>query len=107
MEDRIVALEEKFSFLEQHVEELDSVVKESLKPWTGSAARSSGCGVTSSKWSGTLPPSRRMKRRAEDRESTFALQAGLYESGLDGAAQCRPVKVCCANEVQGNRFARH
>ena len=30
MEDRIIALEEKFSFLEHHVEELDSVVKEAF-----------------------------------------------------------------------------
>lgn len=30
MEDRIIALEEKYSFLEHHVEELDSVVKESF-----------------------------------------------------------------------------
>ena len=30
MEDRIIALEEKFAFLEKHVEELDSVVKEAF-----------------------------------------------------------------------------
>ena len=30
MEDRIIAMEEKFSFLEHHVEELDSVVKEAF-----------------------------------------------------------------------------
>ena len=31
MEDRIIALEEKFSFLEHHVEELGSVVKEAFE----------------------------------------------------------------------------
>ena len=30
MEDRIIALEEKFAFLEKHVEDLDSVVKEAF-----------------------------------------------------------------------------